>query len=75
MFIPFIGYITLLLKIKSVEDVVQMRKKLDTTTTTTPILIEYVKNFKMKKILDDDDDDDNPLQDINEIIKKICQTK
>ena len=63
------------MKIKSVEDVVQMRKKLDTTTTTTPILIEYVKNFKMKKILDDDDDDDNPLQDINEIIKKICQTK
>ena len=63
------------MKIKSVEDVVQMRKKLDTTTTTTPILIEYVKNFKMKKILDDDDDDNNPLQDINEIIKKICQTK
>ena len=61
------------MKIKSVEDVVQMCKKLDTTTTT--ILIEYVKNFKMKKILDDDYDDDNPLQDINEIIKKICQTK
>ena len=55
------------MKIKSLEDVVEMRKKYNAKTTTTTNVIQYVNDFQIKNPL--------PLRNVNDMIKKICNMK